>query len=148
MLSKERTLMNAIVSRASILSCAALVSICVARPAFAQTCATTPVQVDSAKDEVSSVLNSGSALVSEMRQEQHLPAIGAIGPVSVVRDRPVCAKLATQFDHEIAPTVSFVVLRVGPLFYAREPDQKRGTGIITDSTYKVLLRLGASISSP
>ena len=139
--------MNAIVSRASILSCAALVSMFAARNASAQNCSTTQVQVDSAKDEVSSVLNSGSALVAEMRQEQHLPAMGAIGPISVVRDRPVCAKLATQFDHEIPSGVSFVVLRIGPLFYAREPDQKRATGIITDSTYKVLLRLGASVKN-
>jgi hypothetical protein len=140
--------MNAILSRASILSCAALVSMFAARPMLAQNCSTAAVQVDSAKDEVSSVLNSPSALVSEMRQEQHLPAMGAIGPISVVRDRPVCAKLATQFDHEIPSNASVVVLRIGPLFYAREPDQKRGTGIITDSLYKVLLRLGASVSSP
>jgi hypothetical protein len=139
--------MNAIVARASILSCAALVSMFAVRSVAAQTCSTVQVQVDSAKDEVSSVLNSGSALVAEMRQEQHLPATGEIGPISVVRDRPLCAKLATQFDREIPSNASFVVLRIGPLFYARDPDQKRGTGIITDSLYKVLLRLGASVPS-
>ena len=137
--------MNAITSRALILSCAALVSMFGVRPASAQNCSTLQVQVDSAKDEVTSVLNSGSALVAEMRQEQHLPATGDIGPISVVRDRPVCAKIATQFDHEIPSSASLVVLKIGPLFYAREPDQKRGTGIITDGTYKVLLRLGASV---
>ena len=137
--------MNAITSRALILSCAALVSMFAVRPASAQNCSTLQVQVDSAKDEVTSVLNSGSALVAEMRQEQHLPATGDIGPISVVRDRPVCAKIATQFDHEIPSSASLVVLKIGPLFYAREPDQKRGTGIITDGTYKVLLRLGASV---
>ena len=139
--------MTAIVSRATILSCVALLSMFAARTARAQNCSTLQVQVDSAKDEVSSVLNSGSSLVSEMRQEQHLPASGPIGAITVVRDRPVCSKLATQFDHEIPSSASLVVLKIGPLFYAREPDQKRGTGIITDSTYKVLLRLGASVPS-
>jgi hypothetical protein len=139
--------MKALTSRATILSCAALVSMFATRSAFAQNCSTAPAQVDSAKSEVSSVLNSGSSLVAEMRQEQKLPATGDIGPVSVVRDRPVCAKIATQFDHEVASSASLVVLRVGPLFYAREPDQKRGTGIITDSTYKVLLRLGVPVPS-
>jgi hypothetical protein len=137
--------MKAIVSRATILSCAALLLMFSARTTRAQNCSTTQVQVDSAKDEVSSVLNSGSSLVSELRQEQKLPATGPIGPINVVRDRPVCSKLATQFDHELPSSVSLVVLRVGPLFYAREPDQKRSTGIITDSTYKVLLRLGAQV---
>jgi hypothetical protein len=144
-LSKERTLMNATISRAMMLSCAALVSMFAVHSASAQNCSTVQVQVDSAKDEVSSVLNSTSSLVSEMRQEQHLPATGEIGPISIVRDRTVCAKLATQFDHEIPSSASLVVLRIGPLFYVREPDQKRGTGLITDSTYKVLLRLGASV---
>ena len=137
--------MNAIKSRATMLSCAALVTMFAARGAIAQNCSTSQVQVDSAKSEVSSVLNSGSSLVAELRQEQKIPATGDIGPVSVVRDRPVCSKIATQFDHEVASSASFVVLRVGPLFYAREPDQKRGTGIITDSTYKVLLRLGVPV---
>jgi len=137
--------MNAIQSRATMLPCAMLLTMFAARGGFAQNCATSQVQVDSAKSEVSSVLNSSSALVVELRQEQHLAATGDIGPVSVVRDRPVCAKIATQFDHEVPPSVSLVVLRVGPLFYAREPDQKRGTGIITDSTYKVLLRLGVPL---
>ena len=137
--------MKAIRSRATLFSCAVLVSLFVARGAVAQNCSTSQAQVDSAKSEVSSVLNSGSSLVAEMRQEQKLPATGDIGPVSVVRDRPVCSKIATQFDHEVASSAALVVLRVGPLFYAREPDQKRGTGIITDSTYKVLLRLGVPV---
>jgi len=137
--------MNAIKSRATIVSCAALVMMFAARGLVAQNCSTSQVQVDSAKSEVSSVLNSPSALVAELRQEQKLPATGDIGPVSVVRDRPVCSKIATQFDHEVSSSASLVVLRVGPLFYAREPDQKRGTGIITDSTYRVLLRLGVPV---
>jgi len=142
-----KVIANAITARATILSCVVLVSMFAARSAAAQDCSTLQVKVDSAKDEVGSVLNSGSSLVSEMREEQHLPATGPIGPITVVRDRPVCSKIATQFDHDVGPNASLVVLRIGPLFYAREPDQKRGTGIITDSTYKVLLRLGAAIPS-
>jgi hypothetical protein len=140
--------MNAIASRALTLSCAALILTFATRAAVAQNCSTSQVQVDSAKDEVGSVLNSASPLVAELREEQHLPATGPIGPISVVRDRPVCSKIATQFDHEIGANASLVVLKIGPLFYAREPDQKRGTGIITDGSYKVLLRLGASVPSP
>ena len=97
---------------------------------------------------MSGVLESGSQLVKELRQEQRLPSTGAISPVTVVRDRFVCGRLATLFDHEVAPGISFVVLRVGPLYYAREPDQRRGTGIIADSAFHVLLRLGVPVASP
>jgi len=83
-----------------------------------------------------------------MRDEQHLPKSGPITPVSVVGDRSVCGKLAGAFDHGIAQGVSLVVLRVGPLFYARDPDQRKSTGIITDSTFHVLLRLGAAVNTP
>ena len=121
-----------------------------ARYASAQApCATAPtVVIDSARTEVSGVLESGSQLVKELRQEQGLPKTGPISPVTVVRDRFVCSRLATLFDHEVAPGISFVVLRVGPLYYAREPDQRRGTGIIADSTFHVLLRLGVPVASP
>lgn len=120
-----------------------------ARPLLAQApCAVTPTLADSARDEVMSVLNSGSQLVQELREEQHLPKTGAIGPVTLVRDRFICGRLATLFDRDIPPGVSFVVLRIGPLYYAREPDQRRATGIIADSTFHVVLRLGASIASP
>jgi hypothetical protein len=111
-------------------------------------CAVTPTLVDSARDEVGSVLGSNSPLVQELRQEQKLPKTGPIFPVTVVRDRFICGRLATAFKHDIPPGVSFVVLRVGPLYYAREPDQRRGTGIVTDSTFNVLLRLGVSIATP
>jgi len=120
-----------------------------ARHASAQApCAGTSILVDSARDEVTSVLQSGSQLVQELRQEQNLPKTGAIGLISLVRDRFVCGRLATLFDHDVAPGVTFTVLRVGPLYYAREPDQRKGTGIIADSTFHVLLRLGVPVSSP
>jgi hypothetical protein len=134
---------------AALVACAMSVSAVWSHAVNAQVpCALTSILVDSARDEVSSVLESPSPLVQEMRQEQHLPKSGPIGPVSVVRDRVICSRIGTQFDREIAPNVSYVVLRVGPLYYARDPDQRRGTGIITDTTFKVLLRMGASISTP
>jgi len=39
----------------------------------------------------------------------------------------------------------FVVLKIGPLYYAREPYQRRGTGILTDTAYKVVARLGVPV---
>lgn len=130
----------------AIALCASALS---ARHVWAQApCATVAAVADSARDEVNGVLQSGSQLVKELRQEQNLPATGPITPVSVVRDRFVCGRLATLFDHDVGPGVSFVVLRVGPLYYAREPDQRRGTGIISDSTFHVLLRLGVPVSTP
>ena len=48
-------------------------------------CAITVAVADSARDEVSGVLQSGSQLVKELRQEQHLPQTGPITPVSIVR---------------------------------------------------------------
>ena len=108
-------------------------------------CAVSSVLADSAREDVSAVLESNSKLVSELRNEQRLPESGPITPVAVVSDPLVCARLKALFDHAIGSGVSFVVLRVGPLFYAREPDQRRGTGLIADTTYHVLLRLGASI---
>jgi hypothetical protein len=119
-----------------------------ARSVFAQApCAVTSVLADSARDDVSAVLESESKLVQELRHEQGLPASGPITPIDVVSDPLVCSRLKALFDHAIGPRASFVVLRVGPLYYAREPDQRRGTGLIADSTYHVLLRLGASIAS-
>ena len=120
-----------------------------ARPVRAQApCSTTKALVDSARIEVGSVLGSESPLVAELRQEQGLPKTGAISPVAVVMDRSICARLATAFAREIPPGVSFAVLKVGPLYYARDPDQRRGTGIVTDSTFRVVLRLGVSIPTP
>lgn len=107
-------------------------------------CSTSAVVIDSARTDAVAVLGSGSPLVSEMLQEQRLtPA--SLASISVVKERFVCARLAGTFDHFVAPGMSFVVLKVGPLYYARDPDQRRGTGILTDSTFKVLLRFGAAL---
>src|SRR3982751_4448080 len=75
-------------------------------------CAATQTLADSARDEVTAVLQSGSPLVQEMRQEQRLPKSGPITPVTLVSDRVVCGRLATLFDHAITPGTKFVVLRV------------------------------------
>jgi hypothetical protein len=63
----------------------------------------------------------------------------------VVRDGPLCSRAAAGFRHEVSPGTRFVVLRLGPIYYARDPDQRRDTGVIMDSTFKVLVRLGAAI---
>ena len=135
--------------RSSVAALAVCVCALSSRQAVGQApCALSPAVLDSARDEVTSVLGSGSQLVTELRQEQKLPKTGPITPVTLVRDRFTCGKLATLFDHEIAQGVSFTVLRVGPLFYARDPDQQRSTGIIADSTFRVVLRLGVPVASP
>ena len=108
-------------------------------------CATaTRAVADSAREEVMTVLTSQGQLGQELRQEQGLGDAKTLAP-QMVRDGLVCSKLATQFGHPIGARTRFVVLRVGPLFYAREPDQRRGTGIITDSTFHVVARLGVSV---
>lgn len=109
-------------------------------------CSVSSAVADSARNDVTAVLESDSKLVQELRHEQQLPESGPITPIAVVSDPLVCARLKTLFDHAIG-SASFVVLRVGPLYYARVPDQRRGTGLIADSTYHLLLRLHASIAS-
>ena len=65
-----------------------------------------------------------------------------------VKERYICARLAGAFSHMVAPGVSFAVLRIGPVYYARDPDQRRGTGVFTDTTFKVLVKLGVSVETP
>ena len=74
------------------------------------------------------------SLVEEMRHEQNISNAADIAKVSAVNERFVCAKMAAAFDHTIPPGVSFAVLRIGPRYYARDPDQRRSTGVFTDST--------------
>lgn len=116
------------------------------RAAAAQApCSTKAAVVDSARDDALSVLTSDRPLVLELRREQNMTKESDLAPITVINERYVCAKLAGAFDHLIAPGVSFAVLRIGPLYYARDPDQRRGTGIFTDTTFHVLMRLGAVI---
>ncbi len=108
-------------------------------------CSITRALVDSARDDALSILTSGRPLVEELRREQNMTSAADISHISAVNERFVCAKMAAAFDHTIPPGVSFAVLRIGPLFYARDPDQRRSTGVFTDTTFKVLMRLGAEI---
>jgi hypothetical protein len=110
-------------------------------------CASGAAQVDSARDEVLSVLANDSQLAREIRQEQHIASTEELGKMSLVRDRAVCSRAATRIDHPLPAGASVVVLRVGPLYYVREPDQKKGTGVITDKDLKVIARLGAAVDA-
>jgi hypothetical protein len=110
-------------------------------------CATGPAQIDSARDEVFSVLGNDSQLAREIRQEQHIASADDLGKMSLVRDRAICSRVATRIDHPIPAGAAVVVLQVGSLYYVREPDQKKGTGVITDKDFKVVARLGAAVDA-
>jgi hypothetical protein len=106
-------------------------------------CDLSRVLVDSAKGEVLSVLMNDGTVAKEIRQEQGLSR--PLPPITVVEDGTVCSRLATLFGHSVNRGDKFVVLRIGPLYYAREPYQRRGTGILTDTAYKVVARLGVPV---
>jgi hypothetical protein len=108
-------------------------------------CALSGAVIDSARVDASSVLFSDSPLVAELRREQNIPASANQVPVSVVRDGLICQRLSTQFDHRHSATSKFAVLRVGPIYYVRDPDQSHATGMFADSTFHVLMRLGAAL---
>jgi hypothetical protein len=110
-------------------------------------CATGAAQVDSARDEVFSVLANDSQFAREIRQEQHIANTSELAKMSLVRDRAVCSRAATRIDHPLPAGASVVVLQVGPLYYVREPDQRKGTGVITDKDLKVIARLGAAVDA-
>ncbi len=130
---------------AAVFAVAAISSVVSARSLSAQMpCSNTKAMADSAREEVMTVLTSNGTLAQEIRQEQHLDTPRTLRS-EVVRDRQICMKLATEFGHPVGARTSFVVLHVGPLYYAREPDQQRGTGILTDSTFHVIARLGVSL---
>ena len=115
---------------------------------FAQVfCATGAAQVDSARDEVFSVLGNDSQLAREIRQEQHIANTSELAKMSLVQDRALCSRAATRIDHPLPAGASVVVLRVGPLYYVREPDQQKGTGVIVDKDLKVVARLGAAVDA-
>ena len=109
-------------------------------------CSTARAVTDSARDDAITVLQSGSPLVTELRQEQGMTAANALAPVRTVRDIATCARLATVFGRPIAPHERYAVLRIGNLYYVRDPDQDKGTGVFTDTTYKVVMRLGPATS--
>lgn len=140
--------MGAIVRPSSTIASALLLmaSIAGGRAALGQApCSASKILADSARDEVFAVLSSDGELAKEIRQEQGIASPRDLAPVTLIRDRAVCARLAGQFGHFVAPGIGFVVLRVGRLYYAREPDQRLGTGVLTDSTFHVIARFGASL---
>ena len=102
--------------------------------------------VDSARDDIFTVLGSNGKLVDELRREQGL-SVDSIAPTTVT-DPAICTKLSSAFNRLLPTTATFAVLRVGNVYYARDPDQKRATGVITDSTFRVLMRLGAEVPPP
>jgi hypothetical protein len=108
-------------------------------------CSTSPALADSARADIAAVMTSGSPLVAELRQEQKLSDNETGARSAVVNERYVCARIAAAFTHIVAPGTTFPVLRVGSMYYARDPDQRQATGVITDSTFKVLMRLGRSV---
>jgi hypothetical protein len=132
------------VKAATLGACALVLS---AALAHAQTsCATKRAVVDSARDDVLMVLKSDRPLVVELRQEQGLKAEN-LAPV-VVTDRAVCARMAPAFKRVMPPGVEYAVLRVGSLYYARDPDQRESTGVLTDSTFRVVMRFGSELPAP
>ena len=120
------------------------IGVTAARTAQSQTpCSVSPVHVDSARNEVMAVLTSDGQVMKEIREEQSFPK--DLPAITVIRDATICARAATAFGHSINKGDSFVVLRIGPLYYAREPYQRRGTGVLMDTAYKVVARLGVPI---
>ncbi|MGH7616343.1 MAG: hypothetical protein ACREPM_03875 [Gemmatimonadaceae bacterium] len=108
-------------------------------------CAVTRSVIDSARAEAVGILFSDRPLAAELRREQGIPQSAAQVSLSVVSDRALCERLASQFDHVLSPGAKFAVLRVGPIYYARDPDQRRATGLFADSTFHVVMRLGAAV---
>jgi hypothetical protein len=108
-------------------------------------CAVTPSLIDSARVEAVSILYSDRPLLTELRREQGLPPAANQVAVTVVRDASQCERLASRFDHALSPGTSVAVLRLGSIFYARDPDQRHATGIFADSTGRVLIRLGPAV---
>src|SRR5689334_9537960 len=109
-------------------------------------CSTKRAVVDSARSDVFTVLGSDGKLVAELRQEQGISA-DSITPVTIT-DPAICTKLGSAFNRLLPTTTTYAVLRIGNIYYARDPDQKRATGVITDMDYRVLMRLGAEVPQP
>ncbi len=108
-------------------------------------CAISEALLDSARADVQEILFSDSRLIVELRHEQGIPDSPAQVTVSPVRDGQVCRRLASQLDHALSLTTKLAVLRVGSIFYVRDPDQTRATGVFADSTLRVVMRMGAAL---
>jgi len=114
-----------------------------ARPMIAP-CTISRILADSARDEALSVLRSDMQLAQELRRDLGV-GIDAFAPVEIIRQRSACVRAASAFGREIGPSARFVLLKLGPVYYARDPDQKIATGVVLDSAYNVVLRLGRAI---
>jgi hypothetical protein len=108
-------------------------------------CALAAAVLDSARADVEEILFSDSRLIVELRHEQGIPDSPAKVTVSMVRDGSVCRRLASQLDHALSASTRLAVLRVGSIYYARDPDQSRATGVFADSTLRVVMRMGAAL---
>jgi len=105
-------------------------------------CIATRALVDTARDELLSVMMSDSPMMQETRQELGVANKDAFMPVRQVRGA-ACMQAARVFPHPLRPGSAFLVLRAGPVLYARDPDQQRSKGVVFDSTYHIVLRLDA-----
>lgn len=133
--------------KSTLFAAVALLAVSGASQLHAQApCDTKRAVVDSAREDVFTVLGSDGKLVQELRREQGISA-DSIAPVTI-SDPAVCAKMAGAFNRLLPRASTFAVLRVGNVYYGRDPDQKRATGVITDSTFRVLMRLGAEVPPP
>lgn len=105
-------------------------------------CVATRALLDTARDELLSVMMSDSPMMKETRQELGVAKTDDLLPVQQLRG-PACMQAARVFPHPLRPGSAFVVLRAGPVLYARDPDQRRSKGVVFDSTYHIVLRLDA-----
>jgi len=111
----------------------------------AEPCSLSEAVLDSARADIEEILFSDSRLIIELRHEQGIPDARAQVTVTPVRDGSVCKRLASQLDHTLSAGTKLAVLRVGSIFYARDPDQSRATGVFADSTLRVVVRMGAAL---
>jgi hypothetical protein len=108
-------------------------------------CSLNSSEIDSARVDALSILFSNHPLTAQLRHEQGIPASASQLSVTAIRDGSLCRRLASQFNRTLPSTSRLAVLRVGSMYYARDPDQRRTTGIFADSTFHVVMRLGAAI---
>jgi hypothetical protein len=113
--------------------------------AGATQCITNQAMSDSARSEVVSVITSSSTLVQELRRDVGATADRDFTPVSIVNERTACARAIAAFPHVIGSTERVILLRLGPIYYLRDPDQRRSTGVILGQDMKVLLTLDRKI---
>ena len=119
-----------------------------ARTAGAQTaCSSSVPAADTARNDLADVMTSGSVLVMQMRIEQRIPGDETGEHAPLVSDRTVCARMAATLKRKLPPRTRVTVLRVGSLYYLRDPDPRQSTGVIADSSFTVLMRLGRRIDA-